>query len=505
MPKLHLVGITPDHKGLVLSEHARSKRGDLVLEIDERLVEAVEKAQRLRARDEGHSLESNALPTKRDSMPGDGTAATRLSPREIQQRLRMGETVAALAKSSGVDEAWIERFAPPVLAEQARIVERARGLTFTKGRLGASGVTLGPAVAANVIEKGVPLTLPEIEAGWAAYQRHDGTWCVSFSFSYRGRRQSAEWDLDPATKELAARNKLATDLAYREAGKKLPQPAATPPVPAPAPAARAPARAPAKPAKAKSRPERRQPADLAAGEPAAPAAVEALAADLALAGALAGVGLQAEPGGGSAEPTLQTLPGTEGPGAAGAVTMAHRPGLAEVPAMPKPPRTRPAQPAAAKPKAPVKKTAKSATAKPPAAKKAAPAKKATAAKKAPAKGATPEARKAAPAKKVAAAEAKPSPAEEVVQVAEPPAAPVHEIPIVEVDESPITDSDGSPVREADDVPAAPADEAPAAPAGETPSAPADDTPTGPNSLASGPASTPLRPVPAPADRSNHSG
>ena len=47
MPKLHLVGITPDHRGLVLSEHARAKRGDMVLEIDDRLLEAIEKAHKM--------------------------------------------------------------------------------------------------------------------------------------------------------------------------------------------------------------------------------------------------------------------------------------------------------------------------------------------------------------------------------------------------------------------------------------------------------------------------
>src|SRR5256885_4208455 len=148
MPKLFLVGITPDHRGLVLSEHARAKRGDMVLEIDDRLLEAIDKAQRLRTRDEGHRLESAALPTKR-AVNGDDTTVPRLTPREIQQRLRSGESVTAMARSSGTDEAWIWRFAAPVLAEQAKIVERARGVTFSKRGVGPSGATLGPAGAAN--------------------------------------------------------------------------------------------------------------------------------------------------------------------------------------------------------------------------------------------------------------------------------------------------------------------------------------------------------------------
>jgi hypothetical protein len=263
MPKLHLVGITPDHRGLVLSEHARAKRGDMVLEIDDRLIEAIDKAQRLRTRNEGERLESNALPSKREDVDADGAVVHRLSPREIQQRLRAGETIAALARSSGTDEAWIRRFATPVLAEQSRIIERARSLTFTKRGVGPSAAALGPAVAANVIDRGVPLTLPELEAGWRAYQRPDGGWHVAFTFPVKGRRQTAEWEFDAGTGDLTARNKLASELGWRESGKKLPQPK-----PVKAPAAKRP------PAK-KPEPEG---ADIAAPAPApaATAAAEAV-------------------------------------------------------------------------------------------------------------------------------------------------------------------------------------------------------------------------------------
>ncbi|MCA1845312.1 MAG: DUF3071 domain-containing protein [Actinobacteria bacterium] len=245
MPKLFLVGITPDHRGLVLSDHARAKRGDMVLEIDDRLLEAIDKANRLRTRDEGVRLESNALPSRRGHGSDDNGAVTRLSPREIQQRLRAGESVAALAKSSGTDEAWIRRFAAPVLAEQAKVVERARSVTYHKRGVGLSAASLVQAVAANVIDRGVPLTLPDLEAGWSAYQHPEGGWRVTFTIPLRGRRQTAEWEIDLATGDLAARNKLATELGWRESAKKLPQPK-----PVKAPAAKRPPAAKARPAKA---------------------------------------------------------------------------------------------------------------------------------------------------------------------------------------------------------------------------------------------------------------
>jgi len=277
MPKLHLVGITPDHRGLVLSEHARAKHGDMVLEIDDRLLEAINKAHRLRTQDEGQRLDSAALPSRRETANGEG-ATPRLTPREIQQRLRAGESVAALARSSGTEEAWIRRFAAPVLAEQAKVLERARSLTFTKRGVGPSGAALGPAVAANVIDRGGPFTLPELEAGWGAYQHPEGGWHVTFTFPLRGRRQTAEWELDVASGDLTARNKLASELAWRESGRRPAQPK---PAKAPAPKRPAvqalplhdePASSPAG-AAARKAPARRAPSAkaLAAAQPAPPA------------------------------------------------------------------------------------------------------------------------------------------------------------------------------------------------------------------------------------------
>jgi hypothetical protein len=228
MPKLHLVAITPDHKGLVLSEHAGSKRGDLVLEIDDRLLDAIEKAQRLRARHEGQQLESAALPSRRERPADDASPGGRLSPREIQQRLRAGETVTAIARSAGVDEDWVRRFATPVLAELEIVVDKAKAAVFTKPRVGPSSMPLGSSVASNVMERGAEVTVAELDGSWAAYVRPDGGWSITFSYPQKGRRQKAEWAFDADSGEVSARNKLATELGYREPGQRPPAGTAKP-------------------------------------------------------------------------------------------------------------------------------------------------------------------------------------------------------------------------------------------------------------------------------------
>jgi DUF3071 family protein len=214
MPKLHLVGITPDHKGLVLSEYARAKRGDLTLDIDETLIAAIEEARRLRVREEGKSLRSAALPTRREEAAVDGRTGSALSPRDIQARIRTGHSIAAVAREAGVSEAWIERFAPPVLAEQVQMVEHAKELTLAKRGVGPSAEPLGRAVTANVVERGVSPSLADLESAWGAHQRDDGGWCITFSFVQRGRRQTAEWLLSDG--DVVPRNRLATELGHRD-------------------------------------------------------------------------------------------------------------------------------------------------------------------------------------------------------------------------------------------------------------------------------------------------
>jgi len=459
----------------------------MVLEIDDRLLEAIDKAHRLRPRDEGHRLESAALPTKREVVNGDG--ASRLTPREIQQRLRAGESVTALARSSGTDEAWIRRFAAPVLAEQAKVVERARTITFAKRGVGPSGATLGPAVAANVIDRGVPLTLPDLEAGWRAYQHPEGGWHVTFTFPLRGRRQTAEWELDLAAGELTARNRLASELAWREPGKRLPQPK---PVKAPAAkratgsrgesgAARSAGAVPEAASTAGAEPESGAPAPVAT-ENAAP---EKAASEKAVA--------------------AEAVTSDSGDGREGAESVQVLPLDEEATALPPGGLVREAPPPAGKAPARKAPASKAPASKAPASK--APASKAPASK-------APASKPAPPAKRTAAAMTE-APAQSVVPVppvqagAEPAARPAGSMPPTDLDVvdvtgefSPLDDGDDSPPDRVVVIPPSLDDDVvladePKAPVAGEPEPEEHDAPTGPISLAARPQPAPLGAPPAP--------
>jgi hypothetical protein len=236
LQKLHLVGLTTDLSGLIFSARKGSKSGSYVVPVDARLLAVI--ADTLSRRngdapagdvDLTEFLPDEARPQEPPARPPRPTSA--LSPREIQARLRGGRTVEEFAKEAGVDAAWVERFAAPILAEQGRIVDRAVALVYVKPRVGPSALPIGAAVRRNLVARGVRLTDDEFNSGWSAYQLEDARWVVRFRYRSRGRAQLAEWELDlddPADVLLVARNRLGGQLAYSGKARRRPRPAAAP-------------------------------------------------------------------------------------------------------------------------------------------------------------------------------------------------------------------------------------------------------------------------------------
>jgi hypothetical protein len=98
-----------------------------------------------------------------------------LSPREIQTRIRRGETPQSVADSAGVPVDQIIGFAGPVLAEREYMCEQARKTTIRRKHVGGTGVLLGVLVNENIAADG---GVPEA-AGWDAWRREDGRWNVT--------------------------------------------------------------------------------------------------------------------------------------------------------------------------------------------------------------------------------------------------------------------------------------------------------------------------------------
>jgi hypothetical protein len=179
----------------------------------------------------------------------------------MQQRLRSGQTIEEVARVAGVAEEWIARFAVPIQAEQSLIINRALDLAVNKQRVGPSSQPLGTSVWWNLQDRGAKLSEEDWNEGWSAFLVRDQVWVVQFAYSFRKKRQVAEWEVDLRGSTLHTRNRLATDLGYIEPGRRRrpgppkPMPGglvsrpAPSPAPEPATESDAPARSRAKPAR----------------------------------------------------------------------------------------------------------------------------------------------------------------------------------------------------------------------------------------------------------------
>jgi Protein of unknown function (DUF3071) len=195
--QLHVVGFTSDHAGLILAGRRGAKTGSYFLALDNHLLGQIATARRVPQADSPRS--------------GVGSA---LTPREIQARLRSGYTVAEVAAEAGVATDWIDRFAAPVLAEQAAAIDRAGRLSMQTPRRGASDRPLAAAVLRNLADRGIRLTNHELAEAWSAAHLVDHDWLVRFTFTSRGRTLDAEWTLDMAGGTLTPRNRLGIELGF---------------------------------------------------------------------------------------------------------------------------------------------------------------------------------------------------------------------------------------------------------------------------------------------------
>jgi Protein of unknown function (DUF3071) len=122
-----------------------------------------------------------------------------LRPKEIQDRIRAGETADEIADAAGVPIERVRRFEGPVLAEREYRAQEAQRATVRSPGDPGPGPLLGDIVAERLVELGVG---PE-DARWDSRKRSDGNWQVQVAFTAGGRPQVAEWVFDPRRRHIA--------------------------------------------------------------------------------------------------------------------------------------------------------------------------------------------------------------------------------------------------------------------------------------------------------------
>ena len=105
-----------------------------------------------------------------------------LRPRDIQARIRAGESAEAVAQAAQTSVDKIMAFAAPVLAERQHVADRAQRSSVRRsdgGQAAGGARTLGDAVAAQLRSLNVDPQTVE----WDAWRREDGRWSLTGGYA----------------------------------------------------------------------------------------------------------------------------------------------------------------------------------------------------------------------------------------------------------------------------------------------------------------------------------
>ena len=114
------------------------------------------------------------------------------SVKEIQNRLRSGESMDAISRTTDWSVEKIEKFAGPILQERAYIIEHALKSTIRREQ---NSPTLGEITNQQLLEHGA--NLEEVE--WNTFRNIDGSWNLIIQYPTRNGVESANWNFDPTS------------------------------------------------------------------------------------------------------------------------------------------------------------------------------------------------------------------------------------------------------------------------------------------------------------------
>ena len=186
MVHLTLAGVSDDGKRLLMVSDAGV---EFTLDIDPRLRAA------LRG-DDGE---------RRMEIQMDST----LRPRDIQARIRAGETPEAVAEAAHTSVDKIMAFAAPVLAERQHVAERAQRSSVRR-KSADTGAAGGARTLGDVVDHHLrSLNVDPDTVRWDAWRREDGRWALTGDYASSKRRGSAHFTYDAPGNYVTADNEDA--------------------------------------------------------------------------------------------------------------------------------------------------------------------------------------------------------------------------------------------------------------------------------------------------------
>ncbi|UQU64566.1 DUF3071 domain-containing protein [Couchioplanes caeruleus] len=189
MRPVRFVAISEDGQALVLADEVGRL---LALPIDDRVSSVLHH--------EGGSPASGS-PGTAVAVSGPDTMAS-LSPRDIQARIRSGESAEDVARVAGVPVDRVLRYAGPVLQERAMLAQHARR---TRLKTSDSGAPLAEVVDSRLAQHGIDTE----KISWDAFRRDDGTWRIVATWPSGKATAQAVWDLDKGRQVVSPHDDMA--------------------------------------------------------------------------------------------------------------------------------------------------------------------------------------------------------------------------------------------------------------------------------------------------------
>ncbi len=189
MVHLRFTGVSEDGQTLLLVSDARV---EFTVDVDDRLRAAVSGKTSEQASDHGSGPGGEQARTGQLERQMEST----LRPRDIQARIRAGETPESVAQVAGTSVDKVMPYAAPVLAERAHVAQRAQRASIRRRPVesgaAASARTLGEAVGSHLRSRNVD---PDTVA-WDAWRREDGRWTLTGSYTTTGHVGAAHFSFD---------------------------------------------------------------------------------------------------------------------------------------------------------------------------------------------------------------------------------------------------------------------------------------------------------------------
>jgi hypothetical protein len=187
MRPVRFVALSEDGQALVLADEVGRL---LALPLDDRISGALHA--------EGHAPVSGGSAVA----VAHADVTPSLSPRDIQARIRSGESAEDVARVAGVPVDRVLRYAGPVLQERAMLAQHARR---TRLKTSDTGAPLAEVVDSRLAQHGIDAD----KISWDAFRRDDGTWRIVAAWPSGKATAQALWDLDKARQVVSPHDDMA--------------------------------------------------------------------------------------------------------------------------------------------------------------------------------------------------------------------------------------------------------------------------------------------------------